>query len=292
MRGRPGRTRGVYRARVHATRLPTVYGPRMEITGKNIVVSGAGAGIGAGLCRRFAAEGAAGIVAADIDGDAAAAIAHEVGGVATRVDVADETAVAGMIALATERLGSVDLLCMNAGIASGKGIETPNDTWQRVWEVNVMSHVYGARAVLPQMLERGEGYLLHTASAAGLLSNIGAAPYTVSKHAVVALAEWISITYGSAGIKVSCLSPQFVTTELLEALATVSEGFDRFARATAISTEEVAGAVVAGIAAERFHILPHPEVERYVATRANDHERWLSRMRDLQHQLGADPTVP
>jgi len=263
----------------------------MDLTGKNIVVTGGAAGIGAGLCRRFAAEGASGVLVADIDGDAAAAVAAEIGGIAARVDVADETAVGAMISDATSRFGSVDLLCMNAGIAAGRGIETPNDTWARVWEVNVMSHVYGVRAVLPQMLARGNGYLLHTASAAGLLANIGAAPYTVSKHAVVALAEWLSITYGSAGIKVSCLSPQFVTTDLLEDLADVSEGFDAFARSTAISTEEVAEAVVTGIGEERFHILPHPEVERYMATRANDHERWLSRMRDLQHQLGADPTT-
>ena len=156
----------------------------MDLAGRVIVVTGGANGIGAAMCRRFAAEEARGIVVADLDGDAAATVAAEVGGVATRTDVASEADVRSMVAIAEETYGPVDLLCLNAGIPTGGGVDAPNDAWQRTWDVNVMSHVYAVRAVLPSMLDRGEGYLLHTASAAGLLTNLGAAPYSVTKHAV------------------------------------------------------------------------------------------------------------
>jgi len=260
----------------------------MQLADKSVVVTGGGSGIGAALCHRFAAEGAR-VLASDIDGSAADAVAAEIGGVAHHGDVADELRVREMIRAAEDAHGPVDLLCLNAGVAVGGSVDVPDEAWQRAWDVNVMSHIYGVRAVLPSMLERGEGYLLHTASAAGLLTNLGAAPYSVTKHAVVALAEWLSITYGAAGIRVSCLCPQFVATPMLDELADISTGFSTFAHDTSIPPDEVAAAVVAGIAEERFLILPHPEVGDYFRAKANDYERWLAGMRDLQHRLGADP---
>jgi NAD(P)-dependent dehydrogenase (short-subunit alcohol dehydrogenase family) len=261
----------------------------MELTDKVIVVTGGANGIGAAMCRRFAAEGARGIVVADLDADTAATVAAEVGGIAMRTDVASEADVRSMIEVTEETYGPVDVLCLNAGIPTGGSVDAPNDAWQRAWDVNVMSHVYAVRAVLPSMLARGEGYLLHTASAAGLLTNLGAAPYSVTKHAVVALAEWLSVTYGDAGIRVSALCPQFVQTGMLDALTEVGTGFHDLAVATSISTEEVAAAVVEGIHDERFLILPHPEVAGYFANKANDYERWLDGMRRLQRRVDAGP---
>jgi NAD(P)-dependent dehydrogenase (short-subunit alcohol dehydrogenase family) len=261
----------------------------VDLTGKTIVITGAGSGIGAALARRFAEEAPLGVVVADIEAEPAAAVANEIGGVSYALDVADETAVIEMIDFARSAYGPIDLLCLNAGIATGGDITTPNEQWLRTWEVNVMSHVYAVRAALPDMLARGHGYLLHTASAAGLLSNLGAAPYTVTKHAVVALAEWLSITYGSAGITISCLSPQFVRTPMLEMLTEVSADFSNYAEQVSLSPEELAECVVEGIAAERFHILPHPEVAGYMENKATDPERWLAGMRKLQRSLGADP---
>lgn len=261
----------------------------MELADKVVIVTGGASGIGAALARRFAREGARGIVVADLDADVAATIAAEVGGVATHTDVASEADVRSMVAVAEETYGPVDLLCLNAGIPTGGGVEASNDAWQRTWDVNVMAHVYAVRAVLPSMLERGEGYLLHTASAAGLLTNLGAAPYSVTKHAVVALAEWLSVTYWDAGIRVSALCPQFVQTGMLDSLTDVGEGFHAMAVDMSISPEDVADAVVDGIREERFLILPHPEVAGYFANKATDYERWLGGMRKLQRTLGAGP---
>ena len=257
----------------------------MELANAVTVVTGGGNGIGAALCRRFGREGAAGIVIADIDLSSAQAVADEVGGIALAVDVSSEADNIGMIAAAEAAYGPVDLLCLNAGIPTGGSVDAPDDDWQRAWAVNVMSHVYGTRAVLPSMLERGSGYLLHTASAAGLLTNLGAAPYSVTKHAVVALAEWLSITYGDNGIGVSCLAPQFVDTDMLDDLTTISEGFHEFAVDGSISTEQVADAVIDGLRDERFLILPHPEVADYFVAKAKDYERWLGGMRKLQRNL-------
>ncbi len=261
----------------------------MELRDKVVVVTGAAGGIGEAMVRRFAVEAPKGIVVADIDGAAAERVAAEVGGTAAQVDVADEADNRRMVALAEDVYGPVDLLCLNAGIATGGGMDAPNEAWQRTWNVNVMSHVYGARAVLPSMLARREGYLLHTASAAGLLTNLGAAPYSVTKHAVVALAEWLAITHGDAGLRVSALCPQFVDTAMLDALTEVGEGFHDFATSTAKSPAEVADVVVEGLRDERFLILPHPEVAGYFANKATDYDRWLAGMRKLQHSLGAGP---
>lgn len=261
----------------------------MDLNGKNAVVTGAGSGIGAALAMRFSEAGAR-VTVADIDGAAAAEVADAIGGIATETDVADEEAVAAMVVLATEAHGPIDVLALNAGIATGGSVDVADELWQRTWDVNVMSHVFGARAVLPSMLERGEGYLLHTASAAGLLTNIGAAPYSVTKHAVVALAEWLSITYGDLGIRVSCLCPQFVRTPMLDSLTEISDGFHGFAAGVSLSVEEVAVAVVEAMGEERFLILPHPEVAEYFRSKAGDYDRWLAGMRRLQRDLGAAPT--
>lgn len=261
----------------------------MDVADRVVVVTGGGAGIGAALCRRFGEAGAAGVVVADIDEAAAAAVAGEIGGIAVRVDAASEADNAAMVATAEEALGPVDLLCLNAGVALGGGVDAPDADWQRAWSVNLMSQVYGARAVLPSMLDRGTGYLLHTASAAGLLTNLGAAPYSVTKHGVVALAEWLAITHGDNGIGVSCLVPEFVDTAMLDGLADVSPALHERAVTTSITAEAVADAVIEGLADERFLILPHPYVADYFLNKANDYDRWIGGMRKLQRRLNAAP---
>jgi NAD(P)-dependent dehydrogenase (short-subunit alcohol dehydrogenase family) len=249
----------------------------MELVGKVVVVTGAASGIGRALALRFDAEGARAVAVADRDADGAAAVAAEIGAraIAVTTDVSDEADVRRLVEVTEEAFGPIDLFCSNAGIATGGGVETPDAEWQRIWDVNLMAHVYAARAVLPGMLARGEGYLLNTASAAGLLTQIGSAPYAVTKHAAVAFAEWLAITHGDAGIKVSCLCPQGVRTPMLgDGGALLGPG--------AISPEEVADAVVAGLRSEEFLILPHPEVREYVRRKADDHDRWIRGMRRLQ----------
>lgn len=251
------------------------------------MVTGGGSGIGRALARRFAAEGAKAVVVADIDGDAAAATAAEVGGLGLRVDVADEADVQHLVRTAEEAHGPIDLFCSNAGIGGGGGVEAPDDEWQRIWEINLMSHVYAARAVLPGMVARGEGYLLNTASAAGLLTNLGNASYTVTKHAVVALAEWLAITYADRGIKVSCLCPQGVRTPLLMDALDLDNPAAAMVLASGgvIEPEDVAAAVVDGLREERFLILPHPEVAEYYRRKADDPDRWIRGMRRIQAGL-------
>ncbi len=209
-------------------------------------------------------------------------VAGEIGGLAVAVDVASETDIKRLVGEATEKYGQIDLFCSNAGIATGGGVEAPDADWQRIWEVNLMAHVYAARAVLPQMLKRGDGYLLQTASAAGLLSQVGSAPYSVTKHAAVSLAEWLSITYGPQ-IKVSCLCPQGVLTDML--LGPGSGPATEFLKAEAITAEQLADTVVEGLAAEQFLILPHPVVADYMQRKATDYDRWIRGMRRLQQQV-------
>jgi NAD(P)-dependent dehydrogenase (short-subunit alcohol dehydrogenase family) len=255
----------------------------MELRDRIAVVTGGGGGIGGALARRFAAEGARLVVVADVDGAAAATVAEEIGGVAVQADLGTEAGCVEVVRAAEEH-GPLDLLCLNAGIALGGGVEAPDDDWYRIWDVNLMAHVWAVRAALPAMLARGEGYILTTASAAGLLTNIGAAPYAVTKHAAVALAEWLSITHGDQGIKVSCLCPQGVRTKML--FPDDEDGADLGASTVraqgVIEPEEVADAVVAGLADERFLILPHPEVLDYFQRKATDYDRWLAGMRKLQ----------
>ena len=263
----------------------------MELRDKVVIVTGGGSGIGAALSRRFVAEGVRGVAVADVDGGRAGAVAGELGdrAMAVTTDVSVEPDVVRLVEQTTEHWGPVDLFCSNAGIAVGGGVDAPDDQWQRIWEVNLMAHVYAARAVLPSMLARGEGYLLNTASAAGLLTNLGAAPYTVTKHAAVALAEWLAITHGDAGIKVSCLCPQGVRTPmLLGGLDSGDIGGEVVvASGNMVEPEDVAEAVVQGLRDESFLILPHPEVRQYMQRKAGDTDRWLAGMRKLQARLDA-----
>lgn len=258
----------------------------MEMKGKVIIVTGGASGIGAALVRRFKAEGAAGLVVADLNEAQARAVADEVGGIAIGLDLADEAQVQAMVARATAHHGRVDVLCSNAGVAlrNGDGLAAPNDDWQRSWNVNLMAHVYGARAVLPQMLERGEGYLLQTASAAGLLSHPDSATYAVTKHAAVALAEWLAINYGDRGIRVSCLCPQGVRTPLLMGADGARKSF---LVEQAITPEQVADDVVQAMRDERFLVLPHPEVLNYLRGKTADVDRWLGGMRRLRAKAEA-----
>lgn len=255
----------------------------MDIADKVIVVTGGGSGIGAALCRRFAADAAAAVVVADLHADAAVAVADEIGGVAEALDVCDAAAVASLVERTIERFGRIDLFCSNAGITTGVGLEDPDDLWHKAYDVHVMSHVYASRAVLPSMLERGSGYLLNTASAAGLLTSPGDAPYSVTKHGAVALAEWLALTYGERGIGVSVLCPMGVATPLLmDPLAAGNAGAQAVADSGPIlRPEQVAEAVVAGLAAQRFLILPHPEVGTYWAQKAADPQRWLAGLHRL-----------
>ena len=255
----------------------------MDVKDAVIVVTGAGSGIGAALARRFAAEGAAAVVGCDRDADAAQAVAAEIGGTAESVDVTDAAAVADLVARTERAHGRIDLFCSNAGIATGTGIDGPDDEWRLTYEVHVMAHVYAARAVLPGMLARGRGYLLNTASAAGLLTAPGDAAYSASKHAAVGLAKWLAVEYGDRGIGVSVLCPQGVSTPLLmDPLAAGNASARAVAAAGEIITpEQVADAVVSGLAAERFLILPHPEVATYWAHLAADPDRWLVGLRRM-----------
>ena len=252
----------------------------MKLTGKVVVVTGGGNGIGRALCRRFAAEGAQAIVVADLNAAAATQVAGEVGGTAVTCDVSREADVAALTAQAIARHGGIDLFCSNAGIAVNGDEHTPDAEWARCWDVNVMAHVYAARAVIPHMIERGGGYLLQTVSAAGLLTHPQSATYAVTKHASLAFAEWLSMTYGDRGIVVSALCPQGVKTDMLRRAE--AEGTRRsFLLDSALEPEQVADDVVKGIEAERFLILPHGEVTEYVRRKANDPDRWLRGMRRL-----------
>jgi NAD(P)-dependent dehydrogenase (short-subunit alcohol dehydrogenase family) len=269
-----------------------------EVAGKVAVVTGGASGIGRALALALAGQGAAGVVVADLDGEGAAKVAAEIEAaghraLAVTADMAREVDARDLVARTEAEFGPVDLFFSNAGIIVGGGVEVPDDAWARIWAVNVQSHVYVARAVLPAMLARGDGYLIFTASAAGLLTQLGSAPYSVTKHALVALAEWLSITHGDQGIKVSALCPQAVATNLgATSRAQVPAGAVRPPGAASsaavdgvLPPEQVADAVLAGVASERFLILPHPEVAIYEQRRATDRERWLSGMRRLQARL-------
>jgi NAD(P)-dependent dehydrogenase (short-subunit alcohol dehydrogenase family) len=253
----------------------------MRLAGKVAVVTGGGNGIGRALCRRFALEGAKAVVVADVNGVTAAQVADEIGGTAITCDVAREADVVALVAQTIARHQAIDLFCSNAGIAVNGDEHTPDAEWARCWDVNVMAHVYAARAVVPHMLERGSGYLLQTVSAAGLLTHPQSATYAVTKHASLAFAEWLSITYGDRGITVSALCPQGVRTDMLHR-AEAEAARRSFLLDSAVEPEQVADDVVKGIEAERFLILPHPEVAEYVRRKANDPDRWLRGMRRLR----------
>ena len=258
----------------------------MDLNGKVVLVTGGANGIGEALVRRFVAEGVRGIAIVDRDAKRSLELSQELGSttIGLAADVARESDVISAVETTVDRFGPIDLLVSNAGIGTGGGVDAPNEAWQEIWEINLMAHVYAARAVLPGMIARGEGYLLNTASAAGLLTNLGAAPYSVTKHAAVALAEWLAITHGDQGIKVSCLCPQGVRTNMLLAGAEDTAGAVVLAQG-AIEPAEVAEAVVRGLAAETFLILPHPEVLTHFQRKAGDYDRWLGGMRKLQRRI-------
>ena len=257
----------------------------MDIKDKVVVVTGGANGIGRSLCRRFAAEAARAVVVADIDIKGARTVASEIDGLAIETNVANEGDIVRVVEHTTRAFGAIDLFCSNAGVFGALGgAEIPDQVWRQLWDVNVMAHIYAARAALPGMLARGAGYLLQTASAAGLLTQIGAAPYAVTKHASIAFAEWLAITYAPAGIGVSCLCPQGVRTRMLLG----DDGRrESFLREGSLDPDDVAGAVVEGLAAERFLILPHPEVAEYFRRKADDYDRWLRGMRRLNEKVHA-----
>jgi NAD(P)-dependent dehydrogenase (short-subunit alcohol dehydrogenase family) len=288
----------------------------MELRDRICVVTGGASGIGRALCRRFADEGARAVVVVDRDADGAIATARSIGAQATpsTADVTVEADIQALVERTEDEIGPIDLFASNAGILGYGGIEATDETWSLVWSVNVLAHLYAARAVVPRMVERGGGYLLSTASAAGLLTQPGDAPYSVTKHAAVALAEWLSITYGDQGITVSCACPMAVDTAMLGGGRQASEaadaadaagtgdataGLSAAAGAAAVqgvlSPEQVAEAVVEGVRRELFLILPHPEVATFEQRRTADRDRWLAGMRRLSAALaggGQQPPAP
>ncbi len=262
----------------------------MKLENRVAVVTGGANGIGQALSRRFAAEGARGVVIADLDIERAREVAAEVGGLAIETDISNESHVIRLTEAAIAAYGQIDLFCSNAGISGvASGVDVANVEWQRIWEINVMAHVYAARAVLPAMLERGEGYLLQTVSAAGLLTQVGSAPYAVTKHAAMAFAEWLAMTYGDAGIRVFALCPQGVRTRMLDEFDAAAT---EFLRESALDPDQIAEAVIKGLADESFLILPHPEVAEYFRRKGDDYERWLRGMRRLQAKINEGASKP
>lgn len=260
----------------------------MELTDRTVVITGAGSGIGRALAERFAAEAPRALVLADLNQQAVQAVAESLGEIATavRTDVSREDEIRALVEHAREVGGQIDLFCSNAGIPGPQGgpLEAPDEEWERAWQINLMAHMWAARAVLPEMLERGEGYLLSTASAAGILTQVGALVYSVTKHAAVALAEWLAITYGDRGIKISCVCPLGVRTPMLDTALEESIGGAALLRDELLEPADVAEAVVAGIGEERLLILPHPQVAQYMAFKGGDNERWLGAMRHMVRQ--------
>jgi NAD(P)-dependent dehydrogenase (short-subunit alcohol dehydrogenase family) len=251
----------------------------VEIRDRVVVVTGGGGGIGGALCRRFAAEGARHVVVSDIDPKSAETVAAEIGGTAVPADVTVESDVARLVFGTVEAYGRIDIYCSNAGIAFGGGPEASDQAWRKSWDVHLMAHVYAARALLPGMQERGEGYIVGTISAAALLNHILAAPYAVTKAAGLSFFEWMAIAYHDQGIRVSALCPQGVRTAML-----AQEG-SSFLAPSALDPPQVADAVVEAIRDERFLILPHPDVGEFFLRKASDYARWLRGMRRLRGRI-------
>ena len=251
------------------------------IDGAGAVVTGGGAGIGRALARGLAAAGAR-VVINDLDADAAAAVAEQTGGYAVPGDASTEQGVRDLIAAAREQLGWIDIYCSNAGIAVGTDPQTPDSVWQQAWDVNVMAHVRASRELLPDWLERGRGCFVVTASAAGLLTMLGSATYSATKHAAEAYAEWLAATYAHRGLTVHCICPQGVNTAMLAASGQAGQVVLKDA---AIEPEQVAEALLAGMAAGQFLILPHPEVRGYYELRASDTDKWLRGMSRMQQRI-------
>lgn len=252
----------------------------MNVKDKIIFVTGGAHGIGKGLCERFAADGAKKIIVTAVDYESAKNVAGEIGGSAFELDVSDEAQVKNVAGKILDEFGHIDLVCSNAGIAGAAGsLEVSNDVWQKIYAVNVLSHLYLARAVFPSMIAAGAGYFLLTVSAAGLLTHFEAAPYSVSKHAALALAENLAIEFHDAGIRISCLCPQGVKTAMI---ASADGEAENFLTAGAISVEECVEAVVKDLESEKFLILPHAEVAQYIINKAENYDRWLHSLRKMR----------
>ena len=254
----------------------------MKLKDKIVVVTGAARGIGRAMALRFAQDETHAIVCTDIDADGAAETASEIDGTSFGMDAAKEIDIAHVIYQTERDIGPIDLFCSNAGISIGGGVEVPDAGWQKIWDINLMSHVWAARHLVPRMSERGGGYLLNTSSAAGLLNQVGAAPYGVTKHAAIGLGEWLAMTYGDKGIKVSVLCPQAVRTEMTRGLEDHVASVDGM-----LEPADVAEACVQGLCEESFLILPHPQVKSYMRNKTNDYDRWIAGMRKLNRQYGS-----
>jgi len=253
----------------------------MNVNKKTVVVTGGASGIGRAIAVRFAREGAR-VAVADLDGEAAQSVAKGIGGLGLNCDVTREADIGRLVTRTEDHFGPIDLFCSNAGVAFGEpdsATSAGNEQWQRCWEIHVMAHVYAARAALPGMIARGGGYFLQTASAAGLLNQIGDAAYSTTKHAAIGFAEALAITHGDEGIKVSVICPQYVATPMLGYAE--GEGI----AGGVIGPEQVADSVIEGLEAERFLILPHPEVEQYRQRKAGNYDRWLGGMRKLRRHI-------
>ena len=251
----------------------------MEITDRIAVVTGAASGIGKALSLALHAAGAKKVVCADLNGSGAADTARQIDGAAYEVDVSEESEIRELIEVTEEQHGPIDLFVSNAGIIHRGGLEIDNDRWQQIWEVNVMAHVWAARHVVPRMIERGGGYLLNTASAAGLLNQVGAASYAVTKHGAIGLAEWLALTYGDDGIKVSVLCPQAVRTGMTADPNSVA------AQDGLLEAEPVAELCLQAIRDETFLVLPHPEVLTYMRRKTDDYDRWIGGMQRLNRKF-------
>ena len=260
------------------------------VSGSGVVVTGGGGGIGRAIARRLAADGAR-VVVNDMDPAAARAVAAEIGGLAVPGDAGTPQGIDDLIMAARGHLGEIDIYCSNAGTAAGEGPQTPDEEWQRAWDVNTMAHVRAARSLLPGWLERGSGTFVVTASAAGLLTMLGAAPYSVTKHAAVGFAEWLAATYAHRGLRVHCICPQGVRTQML---ANSGRAGDVVLAEAAIEPPQVADALTAALAEGTFLVLPHPEVHDYYVKRATDTDRWLRGMSRLQQRIDspAGPVAP
>ncbi len=276
----------------------------MQVEDKVVVITGGGSGIGEALAKGATARGARHVVVADLDGDGARRVADEIGGTAAQVDVSDEAAIVDLVESTLSAQGPIDLFASNAGFVTTGGVEDSNERIQKMWEVHVLSHIYAARAVLPSMIANGGGYLLNTASAAGLLSQIGSMTYSVTKGAAVSLGQWLSITHHHQGIRVSMLCPQAVATNIVsnspDAAAGIlpdeEEGDGKMGGVASadgvLTSEQTADACFEAIDAERFLVLPHAEVQTYMERKATDIDRWLAGMRRFQDILHPDGPLP
>lgn len=253
----------------------------MDVADRVIIVTGGGNGIGRAMCRRMAVEDPRAIIVADNNAEAAQAVADEIRATPFTCDVSDEDQIRELVQFARTEFGRIDLFCSNVGITAKGGTDVPNDEWQAIWDVNVMSHVYTARHVVPIMLRQGEGCMLQTISAAALVTEVGSAPYSVTKRAALAFAEWLSIQHGRNGLKVMCLCPMGVQTDMLDE----EDPVHQYLQMDALSPEDVAESVIAGLAEENFLILPHPRVAEFFEFKAEDYDRWLRGMQRLNQKL-------